>query len=198
MRFLHPRVKAFIARLRRLLRCVPTAPSADVQDFLDDLYARFPFSAEAERWLRDCVRVEVADFLSMRGGGLFLPGRDRVVLNTAQYEAAIHELAHAWWHVRRQGQQDELIAAVVRAASEPDLRFARIAGLAHGYVYGLHDEGFPGLLQDRSDWEMFAGLASGCMADIRLLPPYLRSFYEGLFDLLPPGVPPPEHMAPHR
>jgi hypothetical protein len=28
---------------------------------------------------------------------------------------------------------------------------------------------------------MFAGLASGTMGDMRLLPPYVREFYVGLF-----------------
>jgi hypothetical protein len=31
------------------------------------------------------------------------------------------------------------------------------------------------------DWERFAGLASGVMGDIRLMPPYLRRWYEPLF-----------------
>jgi hypothetical protein len=31
------------------------------------------------------------------------------------------------------------------------------------------------------DWEIFAGLASGTMGNLALLPAYLRPFYEGLF-----------------
>ena len=34
------------------------------------------------------------------------------------------------------------------------------------------------MLAERHDWEMYAGLASGTMADLRLLPPYVRPFYE--------------------
>jgi hypothetical protein len=34
---------------------------------------------------------------------------------------------------------------------------------------------------DDNDWEMFAGLASGVMGDMRRLPPYVRRFYRGLF-----------------
>ncbi len=166
--------------------------------FLDELFDLFPFGMQAQRWLREHVRVEIKDRLSAQGGGFFFPGENRVLLNTGQYEAAIHELAHAWWDARRAGQVGELFAAVVQAAEETDPSFARIARLARGYVHGLPDEGFPGFLRDRNDWETFAGLASGCMADIRLLPPYLRPFFEGLFDLLPADAPPPERTAPHR
>jgi hypothetical protein len=42
------------------------------------------------------------------------------------------------------------------------------------------------MLVDRNDWEMFAGLASGTMGDMRKLPPYVRKLYSGLF-LMPPG-----------
>jgi hypothetical protein len=54
------------------------------------------------------------------------------------------------------------------------------------------------MLAEGNDWEMYAGLASGCMADIRLLPDYLRPFYQGLFKLLPPEAPSPLDGAPHR
>jgi hypothetical protein len=39
------------------------------------------------------------------------------------------------------------------------------------------------MLVERNDWEMFAGLASGTMGDMRLLPPYVREFYVGLFQM---------------
>ena len=38
------------------------------------------------------------------------------------------------------------------------------------------------MLVEENDWEMFAGLASGTMGDMRLLPPYVRRFYAGLFE----------------
>ena len=37
------------------------------------------------------------------------------------------------------------------------------------------------MLVEENDWEMFAGLASGVMGDMRLLPPYVRRLYAGLF-----------------
>jgi len=189
---------AFLRGFWRALRSIPPSLSPDEEAFMEELFTHFPFSGEAKGWLRDNVWLRIEDLGSIRGGGLFFPGQNRVHLNTVQYEAAIHELAHAWWHVRRRLQRDQFMAAVVEAAGEPDPRYHRIASLARGYVHGLPDLGFPGFLKERNDWEMFAGLASGCMADIRHLPPYLQPFFEGLFDLLPPDVLSPEETAPHR
>ena len=136
-------------------------------------------------------------------------------LLTAQYEAAIHELAHAVWEGRRRERvtRDALVAAVKRLAADPDPRWARMRALARHYVHGIPEEpGFErgmllpeaewgrggGSRGEWNDWEMYAGLASGCMADLRLLPPYLRRFYAGLFRELPPDAPSPEERAPHR
>ena len=33
---------------------------------------------------------------------------------------------------------------------------------------------------------------------VRLLPPYVRRFYQGVFRELPPEAPSPERLAPHR
>ena len=189
---------AFLRGFWRGLRHIPPVRTPDEQAFVDELFTHFPFSEQAKAWLRETVWMRIEDLASLRGGGLFFPGQNRVHLNTAQYEAAIHELAHAWWHVRRRLQRDAFVAAVVQAADEPDPRYERIAGLAHGYIHGIPELEFPGFLKDGNDWEMFAGLASGCMADMRLLPPCLRPFFEGLFHLLPPDAASPEETAPHR
>ena len=37
------------------------------------------------------------------------------------------------------------------------------------------------MLVEENDWEMFAGLASGVMGNMTLLPPYVRRFFAGLF-----------------
>lgn len=150
--------------------------------FLDEVFARNHFTPEAADWLRREVAIEVVDPGRTSGGGFWIPEQRRVRLLTAQHEAAVHELAHAWWHYRRQGKEQALIDAVVRAANEPDPRYRRVQTLANGYVYGTAHDGWPGLLVDRNDWEMFAGLASGTMGDLRLMPPYLHSFYRGLFE----------------
>ena len=175
--------------LRRLVSPLssPAFPRTEAADpawsaaFLEEVLHRYHFRPEAAAWLRREVRLEVVDPHSQRGGGFWQPNERLVRLLTAQHEAAVHELAHAWWHYRRRGQERQLIEAVVRAAAEPDQCYSRVQQLAHGYVHGTPHDGWPGLLVDDNDWEMFAGLASGIMGDMRLLPPYLRPFYRGLF-----------------
>jgi hypothetical protein len=206
-------VRTFMNRLRAALGRLWSSKTAD--EFLADLFEHFPFSAQARDWLRQTIRVEVLDLSSTAGGGGWYPDRGLVRLNTAQYEAAIHELAHALWEGRRRDRavRDGLVAAVMRLADDPDPRWGRVGTLAGHYVRGIADQpGFErGMLLPEpewgrgggprgewNDWEMFAGLASGCMADVRLLPPYVRRLYEGVFDELPPEAPPPEDVAPHR
>lgn len=176
--------------------------------FRAELFARFPFTAEAQRWLAGEVALVIRDPASAAGGGYWHPDRRLVELFTAQYEAAIHEFAHAWWHDRRllHDAAVRLMVGVVHLSEETDPAFAPMAALAHHYVYGIREQRdansptgyWRGMLADGNDWEMFAGLASGCMADVRLLPPYVRPFYADLFVLLPPEAPPPLAGAPHR
>ena len=202
---------SILDRVRGWLRGQRPAPA----EFLDDLFARFPFAEEARAWLRTAIRLELLDAGRVDGGGAWDPAQNLVRLYTAQYEAAIHELAHAVWHGRRRDRalRDGLVAAVQRLAEDPDPRWERVRALARHYLYGIPEQ--PGFEQgmllpeaergrgggprgEWNDWEMFAGLASGCMADLRLLPPYLRPYYEGLFCALPDEAPSPEERAPHR
>nr|MBF6592459.1 hypothetical protein [Ktedonobacterales bacterium] len=74
------------------------ATNPAVAAFREDVLTRFPYTDEARRWLREAIHFEVADLTSTRGGGYWYPEANTVFLYTAQYEAAIHELAHAWWH----------------------------------------------------------------------------------------------------
>ncbi|HEX8996345.1 MAG TPA: hypothetical protein VF812_09970 [Ktedonobacterales bacterium] len=168
-----------------------------VAAFRDETLERFPFTLAAREWLRTEIDFEVADLRSVRGGGYWSPDERKVFLFTAQYEAAIHELAHAWWHDRRLGQEDALIAATIALSQERDPHFARMQGLAYGYIHGIAAQGWPGMLVDRNDWEMYAGMASGMMADLRLVPSYVRSFYLGMYRLLPDDAPSPASVAPH-
>jgi hypothetical protein len=207
--------RKFIHGLRTFLERQGVVPASDSAGFMGDLFERFPFTARARTWLRQNVHVEVVDLSSTGGGGGYHVGRRTVRLNSAQYEAAIHELAHALWEDQRLDRpvRDGLVAAVRRLAEDPDPRWTRVRELAQHYVFGiLTQPGFErGMLLPRhergtgggpegewNDWEMFAGLASGCMADVRLLPPYVRRYYLRLFEELPPGAPRPESRAPHR
>lgn len=166
--------------------------------FRDDVLTRFPYTDEAREWLSSAIGFEVEDLTSTRGGGFWYPDQNKVFLFTAQYEAAIHELAHAWWHDRRIGQEDALIAATIRLAEEADPRYSRMQGLAYGYIHGIAEQNWAGMLVDRNDWEMYAGMASGMMADLRLVPLYVRDFYAGMYRLLPDDAPSPAALAPHN
>jgi hypothetical protein len=162
--------------------------------------APLPFRAEAVKWLQDWgVKIVVRDPRGHGGGGYWWPDRKLVELFTAQVEAAIHEIAHAWWHTRRlEGTNAaSLMVAVVRLSEDRDPRFERAAELARHYVYGIATQSDPssptgwwrGMLVDGNDWEMYAGLASGVMGDIRKLPRYVRPFYESLFEAIDPDEP---------
>ena len=166
--------------------------------FRDETLARFPYTVAARDWLRTAIGFEVRNLNTVSGGGYWYPDQNKVFLFTAQYEAAIHEMAHAWWHYRRAGQEDALIEATIALANERDPRYARLATLAHGYIYGIPEQRWPGMLADRNDWEMYASMASGMMADMRLIPPYMRTFYVSMYRLLPDGAPSPASLAPHN
>ena len=176
--------------------------------FRAEVFARFPFTLESQRWLAGEVAFQVHDASALGGGGYWRPDRRLVELFSGQYEAAIHELAHAWWHDRRllDDAAVRLMVAVVHLSEEIDLDYATMAALARHYIYGIRQQAdansptgyWRGMLADGNDWEMYAGLASGCMADIRLLPPYIRPFYADLFRLLPADAPSPLSGAAHR
>ncbi len=201
----------FVEWLRGLIKPRPITDAASCS-FREELFRLFPFTSRAQDWLRREIGFEVLDHSRTTGGGGGWYPQERIVrLNTVQYEAAIHELAHAWWHDRRSAHKDALVAAVQRLAQEAD-DYPQVGHLARDYVHGIATQpGFErGMLlpQERwgagggpqnewNDWEMYAGLASGCMADIRLLPDYLRPFYRDLFVLLPDDAPVPAERAPH-
>ena len=104
------RMRATLGRLRRwgeekanAVDAAAPATAEDAEAFLRDVLTRFPYTEEARRWLSTEIAFEVVDLRSTRGGGFWIPDQNKVQLFTAQYEAAIHELAHAWWHTRRIG-----------------------------------------------------------------------------------------------
>lgn len=159
------------------------ASESAVWEFVLGVMERHHFTSEAQMWLRATIRLRVDDLGSNGGGGYWMPHSREVRLFTGQDEAAVHELAHAWWHYRREAQKDDFIEAVVRLSAEPDPRYSSLAKLAFGYVHGIPEQPWEGLLVDRNDWEMFAGIASGTMGEMGMLPPYVRRYYTGLFTM---------------
>lgn len=177
---------------------ISAAANPAVAAYRDDVLRRFPYTDEARRWLSTAIGFEVQDLASTRGGGYWYPDRRTVFLFTAQYEAAIHELAHAWWEERRPRLKDALIEATVMLSEETDPRYQRMQRLTYGYINGIAEQNWPGMLVDRNDWEMYAGMASGMMADLRLVPPYIREFYAEMYELLPDDTPSPASLARHN
>jgi hypothetical protein len=165
-------------------------PPAAVRSWFEDLFRRYAFTHQAMEYFRT-LRLEAGDLSAEHGGGFWWGDRRLVQVQGAQDEAAIHELAHAYWHDAREVDNNarEMMDAVVRLSEETDPRYARAQTLAHHYVHGIPTQPDPnsptgywrGMLVDDNDWEMFAGLASGVMGDMRLLPPYVRRFFAGLF-----------------
>jgi hypothetical protein len=163
---------------------------ADGSAFRDDILERYDFTPTAQTVLR-AIPVEIESPDDPRGGGYWQPDQRRVVLNGAQDEACLHELAHAWadesgFYVdphpddrHRLGRNFAFRADVDRAAAEVDPAYRRVAFLAWEYTYGNPGTGFQGM--GEADWERFAGLASGVMGDTRLLPSYLARWYAPLF-----------------
>lgn len=175
--------------------------------FRNRVLERYDFAHDARAVLRT-IPVEVESLDEPRGGGYWIPGERRIFLNGIQDEACLHELAHAWadetWFYvdphpddpGRAGRHYAFRRDVERAAAEPDPQFRRVAFLAWEYTHGNPATGFPGMRE--LDWERFAGLASGVMGDIDLMPPYLRRWYEPLFAGRPsvPGPRDVPHWAP--
>jgi hypothetical protein len=165
-------------------------PPDVVRPWFEDLFRRFDFTHQAIAYFRT-LRLEAGDLSQEWGGGLWWGDLRMVQVRGCQDEAAIHELAHAYWHDAREvgTTARDLMDAVVRLSAETDPRYARAQMLAHHYVHGIPTQPDPnsptgywrGMLVEENDWEMFAGLASGVMGDMRLLPPYVRRFFAGLF-----------------
>ena len=112
------------------------------------MLAPLPIRAAAIQWLRDWgVKIVVRDPRASGGGGFWWPDKKLVELFTGQEEAAIHEIAHAWWDPRRLEDHNaaKLMVAVVHLSEEPDPRYARAAELARYYVYGIPSAGRPEL-----------------------------------------------------
>jgi hypothetical protein len=181
-----------------MLRRVPA--SASMREYMgfetmeEPFLKDWPFTESARELFRT-IGFEAGDLSQEHGGGFWYPETRTVQVRGSQAEALIHELAHAYWEDARARDSiaEQLVTAVQRLAKDRDPRYQVAATLARHYVHGIKtqpDANSPtgywqGMRQpDGSwmDWEMFAGLASGIMADLSLLPPYVRRFYEGLFE----------------
>jgi hypothetical protein len=162
------------------------AAPAEVDAWFEDLFARVPFADDAVRYFRG-LRREMGTTTEPLGGGYWFGDRGLVLLRGAQDEAAIHELAHAWWERGRLTERDALMGLLRRLGTACPAEFPRIAELARVYCEGIPSQKDPssptgfwrGMLAEDNDHETFAGFCSGVMADARQMPPVLRAFYTG-------------------
>ncbi|MDQ6671414.1 MAG: hypothetical protein M3069_11805 [Chloroflexota bacterium] len=162
------------------------AHASDARAWFEDLWRRHPFEVEAITYFRT-LRLEVGSLDEPLGGGYWFGDRNLVMLRGTQDEAAVHELAHAWWERQRSVHRDALMQVLRDLGSHPPVEFPRVAELANVYCNGIRtqkDETSPtgywrGMLAEDNDHETFAGFCSGVMADATQMPPSLRTFYTG-------------------
>ena len=174
------------AEMRQYFGFTEMAHPDDARAFFDRLFASQPFAPEAVAYFRT-LRLEVGTLDEPMGGGYWFGDRRLVLLRGNQPEAAIHELAHAWWERQRETQRDALMAALRELGEHPPAEYPRIAELARVYCHGIKTQVDPtsptgywrGMLAEDNDHETFAGFCSGVMADARQLPPSVRTFYRG-------------------
>ena len=160
----------------------------DVDEWFEGLWQRAPFTPAAVDYFRG-LRREMGTIDEALGGGFWFGDRGLVLLRGAQDEAAIHELAHAWWEPRRAEQRDALMELLRRLGDDPPTHtFPRVAELAQVYCHGIPTQVDPasptgywrGMLAEDNDHETFAGFCSGVRGQARQMPPELRVFYRGL------------------
>ena len=174
------------AEMREFFGFSEMAHPEDARQWFEALWQRQPFEHAAIEYFR-ALRLEVGTLDEPMGGGYWFGDRRLVMVRGTQDEAAVHELAHAWWERQRVAQRDALMAVLRELGDHPPAGFPRIAELANVYCHGIktqRDDTSPtgywrGMLAEDNDHETFAGFCSGVMADARLMPPALRGFYKG-------------------
>jgi hypothetical protein len=174
------------AEMREYFGFSEMADPEDVRSWFERFLRRQPFAPEAVAYFRT-LRLEIGTLDEPMGGGYWLGDRRLVMLRGVQEEAAVHELAHAWWERQRGAQRDALMDTLRQLGSAPPVGFPRVAELARVYCRGIptqRDETSPtgywrGMLAEDNDHETFAGFCSGVMADARQMPPVLRALYRG-------------------
>ncbi len=181
------RTVAASAEMREYFGLERMARPDDVRAWFEELWHRRRFTEPAKLYFRS-LRLEVGTVQEPLGGGFWFGDRGLVMLRGAQDEAAIHELAHAWWERQREGRRDQLMAVLSELADSCPSEYPRIGELARVYRDGIPSQPDPssppgwwrGMLAEDNDHETFAGFCSGVEGDATRMPPQLRAFYQGL------------------
>jgi hypothetical protein len=161
----------------------------DAHAYFERVWVHYAFQPAAINYFRT-LRLEVGTLDEPMGGGYWFGDRSLVLLRGNQEEAALHELAHAWWERQRSTHRDGLMAVLKDLGTTAPPGFPRIAELANVYCHGIKTQADPssptgywrGMLAEDNDHETFAGFCSGVMANAALLPPSLRVFYRGFLE----------------
>lgn len=162
----------------------------DARAYFERVFARYHLDRAAVAYFRT-LRLEVGTLDEPMGGGYWFGDRNLVLLRGNQEEAALHELAHAFWERQRGGRRDDLMRVLQDLAASPTRGFDRASELARVYVHGVPSQSDPtsptgfwrGMLAEDNDHETFAGFCSAVMADAAQLPPRLRAFYVGFLPM---------------
>jgi len=158
----------------------------DALRWFENLFERQPFTRDSVEYFRT-LRLEVGTLDEPMGGGYWFGDRGLVMLRGTQDEAALHELAHAWWEQKRSTDRDELMDVLSALGSGCPAEYPRVAELANVYCNGIKTQVDPnsptgywrGMLAEDNDHETFAGFCSGVMGDAAQMPEELRRFYRG-------------------
>ena len=175
------------AEMREYFGFETMAHPDDARAWFEDLWRQYPYAAEAVEYFRT-LRLEIGTLDEPMGGGYWFGDRQVVMLRGNQHEAAVHELAHAWWERQRGERRDDLMRTLRRLGERAPDGYPRIAELASVYCHGIPSQKDPssptgywrGMLAEDNDHETYAGFCSGVMGDPKLFPPELRAFYRGL------------------
>src|SRR3954465_4023141 len=108
----------------------------DARAWVEDLRPGHPVAPRAVASFR-ALRLEIGTLDEPMGGGYWFGDRGLVMLRGTQPEAAIHELAHAWWERERGTARDDLMAVLRSLGTDAPHGFPRIGELAHVYCHGI-------------------------------------------------------------
>src|SRR5215469_16256189 len=111
----------------------------DAREWFEGLWRRQPFEPEAVDYFRT-LRLEVGTLDEPMGGGFWFGDRKLVMVRGTQDEAAVHELAHAWWERWRATERDALMAVLRALGARPPAGFERIGELATVYCNGIRTQ----------------------------------------------------------
>jgi hypothetical protein len=112
----------------------------DARAWFEGLWQRHPFTPHAVDYFRT-LRLEVGTLDEPMGGGYWFGDRKLVMVRGTQDEAAVHELAHAWWEQHREQRRGDLMGVLRDLGDESPDEYPRVGELARVYRHGIRPAG---------------------------------------------------------